>query len=184
MFPTPFRFAHTLAHQMPDVCRTLLYPNFGINLDRFWEFTFVGGFSPTLSGEIGLSEIRIVFAEASICPERTELLQRSLRETHFEATVTRFEFTRRISRIPGGPARLAQAPNSPGWPRLPIVQAGPTLKRVAAGAGPCIFALKKPARGGPKTAKNPLRGQKKKTPGQEEERKARAVLCYSMRNIT
>ena len=127
MFPTPFRFAHTLAHQMPDVCRTLLYPNFGINLDRFWEFTFVGGFSPTLSGEIGLSEIRIVFAEVSICPERTELLQRSLRETHFEATVTRFEFTRRISRIPGGPARLAQAPNSPGWPRLPIVQAGPTL---------------------------------------------------------
>ena len=101
MFPTPFRFAHTLAHQMPDVCRTLLYPNFGINLDRFWEFTFVGGFSPTLSGEIGLSEIRIVFAEVSICPERTELLQRSLRETHFEATVTRFESAPGFPPIPG-----------------------------------------------------------------------------------
>ena len=55
--------------------------------------------------------------------------------------------------------------------------------RTSPGAGPCIVALKNPARGGPKTAKNPLRGQKEKTPGQEEERKARAVLCCSMRNM-
>ena len=45
------------------------------------------------TGEIGLSEFRIVFAEVSICPERIELLQKSLRETHFEATATRFEYS-------------------------------------------------------------------------------------------
>ena len=52
-----------------------------------------GGFSRTLTGEIGLSEIQNVFAEVSICPERIKLLRKSLRGTHFEATVTRFEYS-------------------------------------------------------------------------------------------
>ena len=50
-----------------------------------------GASSQTLTGEIGLSEFQNVFAEVSICPETTKLLQKSLRETHFEATVTRVE---------------------------------------------------------------------------------------------
>ena len=41
-------------------------------------------------------QIRIVFAEVSICPETMELLQKSLRETHFGATATSFEFAWRI----------------------------------------------------------------------------------------
>jgi len=51
-----------------------------------------GGSSRELTGEIALSEFRIVFAEVSICPETMKLLQKSLREAHFEATVTCFEF--------------------------------------------------------------------------------------------
>ncbi len=65
------------------------------------EIDVHGGSSQALTGEIGLSEIQNVFAEVSICPETMKLLLKSLRKTHFEATVTRFEFTRRISRIPG-----------------------------------------------------------------------------------
>ena len=126
-----------------------------------WEIHVHGRSSRELFGEIGLSEFRIVFAEVFICPETMRLLQESSRESHFEATVTRFEFPWRIGRKP----EMRQV----GLPRA---------------RGPCIFALKNPARGGPKTATNPLRGQKKKTPGQEEGRKARAVLCCSMRNLT
>ena len=62
-----------------------------------------GGSSRELTGEIALSEFRIVFAEVSICPETMKLLQKSLRETHLEATVARFEFPGQIgrkSRIP------------------------------------------------------------------------------------
>ena len=51
-----------------------------------------GGSKRTLTGEIGLSEIRIVFAEVFICPGTVELLQKSLRETHLEATATCFLF--------------------------------------------------------------------------------------------
>ena len=51
-----------------------------------------GGSSQTLAGEIGLSEFENVFAEVFICPETMELLQESLRETNFEATVAHFEF--------------------------------------------------------------------------------------------
>ena len=47
----------------------------------------------------------------------------------------------------------------------------------------CVFPSENPAGGGPKTAKNPLRGQKKKTPGQEEERKARAAPGGSLPRI-
>jgi len=57
-----------------------------------------GGFSQTLTGEIGLSEIQIVFVKVFICPETMELHHESLRESHFEATVTRFEFPWRIGR--------------------------------------------------------------------------------------
>ena len=72
-----------------------------------------GGFSRTLTGEIGLSEIQNVFVEVSICPETMELHLKSLRETHFEATVTRSEFAPRILVIPGesgggGGARFIQ----------------------------------------------------------------------------
>ena len=52
-----------------------------------------GGSSQALTGEIALSEIQIVFAEVSICPETIEMLQKSLRETHFEATATCFEYS-------------------------------------------------------------------------------------------
>ena len=52
-----------------------------------------GGSSQALTGEIALSEIQIVFAEVPICPETTEMLQKSLRETHFEATATCFEYS-------------------------------------------------------------------------------------------
>ena len=57
-----------------------------------------GGSSRALTGEIGLSEIQNVFAEVSISSERIKLLQKSLRETHFEATVTRFEYSLKFSR--------------------------------------------------------------------------------------
>ena len=52
-----------------------------------------GASSRTLTGEIGLSELRNVFAEVLICPETVKLHQKSLRETHLEATVTRFEYS-------------------------------------------------------------------------------------------
>ena len=52
-----------------------------------------GGSSQALTGEIDLSEIQNVFAEVSICPETMNLLQKSLRETHFEATTTCFEYS-------------------------------------------------------------------------------------------
>ena len=58
-------------------------------------------------------KIRIVFAEVSICPETMKLLRKSLRETHFEATVTCFEFARRFRLIPGG------SPSGPP-PRTPV----------------------------------------------------------------
>ena len=60
------------------------------------EMDVQGGFSQTLSGEIGLSEIQIVFVNVFICPETMNLHPKSLRETHFEATVTCFEFAPRI----------------------------------------------------------------------------------------
>ena len=63
-----------------------------------WEIHVHGRSSRELFGEIGLSEFRIVFAEVFICPETMRLLQESSRESHFEATVTRFEFPWRIGR--------------------------------------------------------------------------------------
>ena len=57
------------------------------------EIDVHGASSRTLTGEIGLLEIQNVFAEVSICPETMKLHQKSLRETHLEATVTRFEYS-------------------------------------------------------------------------------------------
>ena len=57
-----------------------------------------GGSSQALTGEIDLSGIQIVFVEVSICRERMKLLQKSLRETHLEATVTRFEYSEKFGR--------------------------------------------------------------------------------------
>ena len=59
-----------------------------------------GGSSQSLTGEIGLSEFQNVFAEVSICPETMELLQKSLREAHFEATATFFEYPMESLRLP------------------------------------------------------------------------------------
>ena len=61
-----------------------------------------GASSRTLTGEIGLSEFRNVFAEVFICPKTMELHQKSLRETHLEATVARFEFSSEIVPKPKG----------------------------------------------------------------------------------
>ena len=63
-----------------------------------WEIHVHGGFSRTLTGEKFLSEIQNVFVEVSICPETIKLHLESLRETHFEATVTRFEYSSKFSR--------------------------------------------------------------------------------------
>ena len=46
-------------------------------------------------------KIRIVFAEVFICPETMKLLQKSSRETHLEATATRFELAGRFYPAPG-----------------------------------------------------------------------------------
>ena len=62
------------------------------------EIDVHGTSSRTLTGEIGLLEIQNVFAEVSICPETMKLHQESLRESHFEATVTSFEFPGRSGR--------------------------------------------------------------------------------------
>ena len=50
-----------------------------------------------------MSEIQNVFAEVFICPGTMDLLQKSLRETHFGATATCFEFPWQIPRNPGIP---------------------------------------------------------------------------------
>ena len=69
-------------------------------------------------------EIQNVFAEVSICPETMELHQESLRESHFGATVARFEFPWRIGRKSemkqvgtpwGEPGRQGR---SPGFPKF------------------------------------------------------------------
>ena len=86
------------------------------------ELDVRGASSRTLTGEIGLFEFQNVFAEVSICPETMELLQKSLRETHFEATVTRFEYSsgfRRKSKVKrSGPGRVAKGPGGPAGIRL------------------------------------------------------------------
>ena len=62
------------------------------------EMDVQGGFSQTLSGEIGLSEIQIVFVNVFICPETMKWNPESLRETHFEATVAHSEFSWKFGR--------------------------------------------------------------------------------------
>ena len=57
-----------------------------------------GASSQALTGEIGLSEFQNVFVKVFICPETMELHQKSLRGTHFEAAVARFEFSWKFSR--------------------------------------------------------------------------------------
>ena len=55
-----------------------------------WEGDAHGRSWRVLTGKIALLEIQNVFAEVFICPGTMKLHQESLRETHFEATVTRF----------------------------------------------------------------------------------------------
>ena len=62
------------------------------------EIDVLGRSSQALTGEIGLSEFQNVFVKVLICPETMELHQESLRETHFEAAVARFEFSWKFSR--------------------------------------------------------------------------------------
>ena len=66
-----------------------------------WEIHVHGASSRALTGEIGLLKFQNVFAEVSICPETMKLLQRSPRETHFQATVTLFEFSQEFSQNSG-----------------------------------------------------------------------------------
>ena len=88
------------------------------------EMDVPGASSQTLTGEIGLSEFQNVFAEVFICPETMKLHQKSLRETHFEATVTRFEYSPEFSRKSkvkrSGPGRVAsmaaRGARGPGQP--------------------------------------------------------------------
>ena len=85
----------------------------------------LGASSRTQTGEIGLSEFQNVFAEVFICPETVKLHQKSLRETHFEATVTRFEYSSEFGgkskvkrsgpgRVASMAAREARGPGQPG----------------------------------------------------------------------
>ena len=57
-----------------------------------------GGSSQTLAGEIGLSEFENVFVIAWICPETMKSNPGTLRETNFEAAVTRFGFSWKFGR--------------------------------------------------------------------------------------
>ena len=66
-----------------------------------WEGDAHGRSWRVLTGEIALLEIQNVFAEVSICPETMKLLQRSPRETHFEATATLFEISSGFSQESG-----------------------------------------------------------------------------------
>ena len=70
----------------------------GVRQSQAEKMDVPGASSQALTGEIGLSEFHNVFAEVSICPETTKLHQKSLRETHFEAAVARFEFSWKFSR--------------------------------------------------------------------------------------
>ena len=87
-----------------------------------------GASSQTLTGEIGLSEFQNVFAEVFICPETMELLPESLRETHFEGTVTCFEFAWPI----GWKSRTGKGPS---WHPPAGVRGGLTVCRNG-GRGP------------------------------------------------
>ena len=83
---------------------------------HYLEIHVHGRSSQTLTGEIALSEFRIVFAEVSICPETIELQKESSCESHFEATATRFEFFKEDQGFPGAhpenPLRFLLAANS------------------------------------------------------------------------
>ena len=69
----------------------------GAHPARSMEIDVHGASSRALTGEIGLLEFRNVFAEVFICPETMELHQKSLRETHFGATVAHSEFPWKFS---------------------------------------------------------------------------------------
>ena len=71
--------------------------------------------SQRLTGEIGLSEIENVFAEVSICPETMELLPKSLRETHFAATATRFELASRFWPAPAQNGKVQKGAQLAAW---------------------------------------------------------------------
>ena len=90
-----------LFHRIPRFPGILFYPHFWHRPGSPPRIHVHGGFSQALTGEIGLSEIRNVFVEVSICPETMKLHPESLRETHFGATATCFEFAPGIPVIPG-----------------------------------------------------------------------------------
>ena len=84
-----------------------------------WKINVHGLSSQALTGEIGLLEIHIVFAEVFICPETMKLHPESLRESHFEATATCFEYSMESQGFPrGGPGKPVRDPRKPlGTPR-------------------------------------------------------------------
>ena len=96
-----------------------------------WKIDVHGGSSRTLTGEIALSEFENVLVEVSICPGTMKLHPESLRETHFEATVTYSKFPWQIGRksrmrqlSPGArtlPKRAWGAPRAP----FPVQAPGP-----------------------------------------------------------
>ena len=91
-----------------------------------------------------MSEFQNVFAEVSICPETMELLQKSLRETHFEATATCFEysvesqgFRRGVTwETPSGPLEITRdptegrsGPRNLSFQRRPRIDVGVVFKQ-------------------------------------------------------
>ncbi len=85
------------------------------------EIDVHGGSSQALTGEIGLSEFQNVFAEVFICPETMELLQESLRETHFEATAASFSnILENQQGIKSETVRPRCCPNPLTWAAAPI----------------------------------------------------------------
>ena len=128
-----------------------------------WEIHVHGRSSRELFGEIGLSEFRIVFAEVFICPETMRLLQESSRESHFEATVTRFEFPWRIGRKPD----MRQV----GLPRARAL---------------AFLHWKTPPEGGRKPRKTRCAAKRRKLRAKRKrERRARccAVVCVTLHDI-
>ena len=74
------------------------HPPAGVRPSPGREMDVPGGSSQALTGEFALSEFHIVFAEVLVSSERMEMLQKSLRETHFEAPATQIEVSWKFGR--------------------------------------------------------------------------------------
>ena len=102
--------------------------------------TFMAGPRKRHPERLVCQKFKMFFAEVSICPGTVKLLQKSLRETHFEATATRFEFPwqiRRKSRIsPETPPKTPPAePRNQTQPRAGVLGGGRASGAPPAGCG-------------------------------------------------